>query len=426
MLSIVLALTAAARLAWAAFPASCPAVSASTSIATVGVCPQDLGVIGGSLEGGARECGPPDGPGRGRGAQRIPGLPAQRRAHACQRGAGHQLRRRGGGGLRRPCRTAAPARTRPRASSTCQNVVLDSLGQLWAVDSGIPPGQAQALVGGAKLMAFDPASRRLLRTVVLPAAVLAHGTNANDVRVNNSLGAAGTAFLTDVSPGGSLLAVDLATGAALRRLHNSSVTRPDAAFVPVYNGRPQYCWRGTRRGFCATPSDGIALAAGNVYWGVLASRRFYYVPQALLADPGRVRRGCVFRCLFPPASWAPSRPASPPTTPAVCTCWPASTTPSSTSDTLDAASKRPLPPESYAVDTLVRSGLIQHADSAAIMDGYLYFCTNQLALGPAASTTTRIVARGPSGPTGITSARPGRLVKVERGLRYLSIPGSQR
>lgn len=38
--------------------------------------------------------------------------------------------------------------------------------------------------------------------------------------------------------------------------------------------------------------------------------------------------------------------------------------------------------ENYVVKTLVRNAMIQHADSMAIWDGWLYFCTNQLTLGP--------------------------------------------
>jgi len=41
-----------------------------------------------------------------------------------------------------------------------------------------------------------------------------------------------------------------------------------------------------------------------------------------------------------------------------------------------------VPTQNYVVNTLVRNGMIQHADSAAILDGWLYFCTNQLELGP--------------------------------------------
>lgn len=36
----------------------------------------------------------------------------------------------------------------------------------------------------------------------------------------------------------------------------------------------------------------------------------------------------------------------------------------------------------YVLKTLVRNAMIQHADSMAILDGWLHFNTNQLTLGP--------------------------------------------
>ena len=52
-------------------------------------------------------------------------------------------------------------------------------------------------------------------------------------------------------------------------------------------------------------------------------------------------------------------------------------------------------PENYVVKTLVRSALIQHADSAAILDGWLYFCTNQLELSPTFSYNNTDNRKGP-------------------------------
>jgi len=52
-------------------------------------------------------------------------------------------------------------------------------------------------------------------------------------------------------------------------------------------------------------------------------------------------------------------------------------------------------PENYVVKTLVRSAFIQHADSAAIWDGYLYFCTNQLELSPGRQYNNTDNRRGP-------------------------------
>jgi hypothetical protein len=41
-----------------------------------------------------------------------------------------------------------------------------------------------------------------------------------------------------------------------------------------------------------------------------------------------------------------------------------------------------VPADEYVVKTLVRNAMIQHADSMAVLDGWLWFNTNQLTLGP--------------------------------------------
>lgn len=51
--------------------------------------------------------------------------------------------------------------------------------------------------------------------------------------------------------------------------------------------------------------------------------------------------------------------------------------------------------ENYVVKTLVRNAMIQHADSMAILDGWLYFNTNQLTLGPSYQYNNTDKRRGP-------------------------------
>ena len=167
-----------------------------------------------------------------------------------------------------------------------QNVVLDSVGQLWVVDSGIPadaePG-SDAIVGGAKIIAFGQEGE-VKSTYKIPEAQLAHGMNANDVRINNTLGSAGYAFITDESTNSSVLSINLEDGSTIRRLFNTSVVRADEKYVGSFDGNLIYCWNKTEIGYCTTGADGIALASGNFYWGVLASRRFYYIAQSVMID----------------------------------------------------------------------------------------------------------------------------------------------
>jgi hypothetical protein len=54
-----------------------------------------------------------------------------------------------------------------------------------------------------------------------------------------------------------------------------------------------------------------------------------------------------------------------------------------------------VPAEDYVVRTLVRNAMIQHADSMAILDGWLYFNTNQLTLGPGFQYNNTEKRKGP-------------------------------
>lgn len=169
-----------------------------------------------------------------------------------------------------------------------QNVVLDSIGQLWVVDSGIPanadPG-SDAIEGGSKIIAFSQ-NGTVMSTYKIPKKDLALGMNANDVRINNTLGGgSGYAFITDESTNSSILSVSLDDGSVIRRLLNTSVVRADEKYVGSFDGNLIYCWNKTEIGYCTTGADGIALASGNFYWGVLASRRFYYIPQEVMTNP---------------------------------------------------------------------------------------------------------------------------------------------
>lgn len=297
--------------------------------------------------------------------------------------------------------------------STCflnvQNVVLDSQGVMWIVDSGIPAsqnGSGNALPGGAKVMSFNVTTKQLIRTYPIPTALLANGTNANDVRINNTLGTAGFAFITDESQYGSVLAGDLATNTWVKRLGNTTVVKADPMYVGSYDGQPLYAWNGTKKGYLTTGADGIALASGNMYWGVLASRRFYYIPQSVLADfslsdaqvqaavvdPGQLgseQAGFTADDKGRLYMLASEQNA----------IYYVDTQQSQVTEEVNGVApggNGTVPAANYVVKSLVRSGLIQHADSAAIMpDGYLYFCTNQLELRPANQYNNVDKRRGP-------------------------------
>ncbi|WP_380782762.1 L-dopachrome tautomerase-related protein [Sphingomonas sp. R86520] len=171
-----------------------------------------------------------------------------------------------------------------------QSVVADGANRLWVLDTGAP-GFSAPVPGGAKLVAIDLATNRVVKTLVLdqPDVVL-QTTYLNDVRFDLRQGAEGVAYITDSSikgPGG-LIVVDIATGKAVRRLSGHPSTLPDPGFTPTIEGQVLM-----NRPAGGTPSpwlvatDGIAISPDGttLYYCALSSRHFYSVPTALLRDP---------------------------------------------------------------------------------------------------------------------------------------------
>jgi len=169
-----------------------------------------------------------------------------------------------------------------------QSVVADAANRLWILDTGAP-GFAAPIPGGAKLVAVDLATDKVVKTIVLDQNVVLPTTYVNDVRFDLRVGKAGVAYISDSSikgPGG-LIVVDLDSGHAIRRLSGHPSTSPDKGFVPVIEGKPLMS---RPAGGKPTPwlvaSDGIAISAdgSTLYYCALSSRHLFSVPTALLRD----------------------------------------------------------------------------------------------------------------------------------------------
>jgi sugar lactone lactonase YvrE len=169
-----------------------------------------------------------------------------------------------------------------------QSVVVDAANRLWILDTAAP-SFVEPLAGGAKLVAVDLATNKVVKTLVLPANVMLTSTYLNDVRFDLRQGKAGVAYITDSSvtgPGG-IIVVDLDSGAALRRLSGHPSTKADPAFVPVVEGETMAIRQADKPpGPFWVASDGIALSAdgSTLYYCPLSSRHLFSVPTALLRD----------------------------------------------------------------------------------------------------------------------------------------------
>lgn len=171
-----------------------------------------------------------------------------------------------------------------------QSVVADGQGRVWVLDTAAP-AFSEPKVGGAKLIAIDLNTNKIVKTVVFPREVILPTTYVNDVRFDFRVGKEGTAYVTDSSvrgPGG-IIVLDLASGTATRRLSGAKSTSVDPEFRPVIEGKPALITRDAqgKSGLLTVASDGIALSSDGktLYFCPLSSRHLYSVPTALLRDP---------------------------------------------------------------------------------------------------------------------------------------------
>ena len=277
-----------------------------------------------------------------------------------------------------------------------QNVVLDSIGQLWIIDSGIPSNRNAklgAIPGGAKIISFNQTTGDIIKTYVIPQSLCYHGMNTNDLCLNNSLRTGGYGFITDESTAGSVLAVDLDTGSWIRRLCNTTHTRADEGYVGNYNGKPIYSWNGTKKSFIDTGADGIALASGLFFWGVLGSRRYFNLPQSVVMNYNltdqEVHDAVVFpgQCASEQAGLTADDHGRLYITASEQNAWYyVDTQQSEVNETVNGVAlggSELVDPKNHVLRTLIRNAFIEHADSAAIgYDEYLYFNVNQLEFSP--------------------------------------------
>jgi sugar lactone lactonase YvrE len=169
-----------------------------------------------------------------------------------------------------------------------QSVVVDAANRLWILDTAAP-GFSPPVPGGAKLIAVDLATDRVVKTIVLPATTVLPTTYINDVRFDLRQGKDGVAYITDssVRGPGAILVVDIESGISWRKLSGHRSTSPDPAFIPIVEGeRLAVREKGKAPAPFEVASDGIALSSDGrtLYYCPLSSRHLYSVPTALLLD----------------------------------------------------------------------------------------------------------------------------------------------
>lgn len=169
-----------------------------------------------------------------------------------------------------------------------QSLVVDQRNNLWLLDTGSPNFEP-TIPGGPKLVRVNLDTNRVDKKIVLPRDVALETTYLNDVRFDYTRGDDGLAYITDSSFTGpnAIIVVDLATGAAWRKLDDHPSVRPDEDFIGWIEGRP---WMNRPADGEAAPTtvgaDGLAIDVLNdrLWYCALSSRELFSVSLDALAD----------------------------------------------------------------------------------------------------------------------------------------------
>ena len=177
--------------------------------------------------------------------------------------------------------------TQDKRIVSAQSVVIDPSGNhLWIVDTGSLRPQPISY-GGPKLIQVSLENNKVLRTILIEPEALTPETYLNDVRFLFNSNTASYAFISDSSPDGGIIVVNLVTGESWRRLSGTSFTRSDPSFVPVVEAEVLMIREpGESAKRFNVGSDGIAVSASGetVFFRSLTSRHLYSVPTGALIN----------------------------------------------------------------------------------------------------------------------------------------------
>lgn len=152
---------------------------------------------------------------------------------------------------------------------------------LWALDMGYVAGEAEAPVGGQKIVVYDLVSQDIVKYIPLDAVADRKGSFLNDIVVDER---SRFAYVSDSGLRGGasgLIIVDGNSGHARRVLDNDASVRPEAGAAVISHGTPVLPGQPLKPGI-----NGIALSkdGGTLYWTVTTGTHAHAASTANLRN----------------------------------------------------------------------------------------------------------------------------------------------
>jgi len=158
-------------------------------------------------------------------------------------------------------------------------------GWLWALDMGFVAGEAEAPSGSQKLIVYELASGRVVKSIPLEGVADRKGSFLNDVAIDEKRK---VAYISDSglrsapSNQAAILVVDFARGTARRVLHQHASVMPAPNVKVVSHGAE--VWPGNP---LTLGINGVALSPGGeiLYWTVTTGTHAHSIKTSLLRAP---------------------------------------------------------------------------------------------------------------------------------------------
>ncbi len=155
---------------------------------------------------------------------------------------------------------------------------------LWALDMGFVAGEAQAPIGGQKIVVYELASGRIVKRLALDAVADRKGSFLNDIAVDE---ARKIAYVSDSglrsAPNNlaGIIVVDFATGTSRRVLHRHPSVLPEPGVKVVSHGAEVWSGNPLKLGI-----NGIALSpdARTLYWTVTTGTHAFSIDTKALRN----------------------------------------------------------------------------------------------------------------------------------------------